>query len=475
MVGPAGNHAAEDTGRSTAHATLQAGDHTGDHTGGGPAGQRTGHAAQQGDGRRENAVLRELVTVYRHLSGLALQHADVGTVAQLLAERLTATVSVVSPAMDVLAAAGPDGEPERAAERVRQAMAHPRLGQVLSTTAQARRVLRMPELDEGRATIVAPILVGDDVPAYLLTLNERGTGEDVGLLLTEHAATICGVILGRERVVAASARAVRDDLVEGLILGREVDEGEVQRWAQHLGYDAALTHRVLSVSFDISGLADTPDAAVARRQRVADAVDDFFRHRVPEVITSIRDTEVVVVLPVPGARSPSLPGLHQLSGSCITRVREQFPDAVVTVGMGGACREPAQIARSYAEARRTINVVRRLGRQGSVVAFDDLGIHQLLLQVPDLAELRSFAAGVLGRLDSEEPGRRAEYLTTLGCYFRENNSPQRASRILHLHPNTVAYRIRRIEEITGLRFERYRDRLMAQVALEIQDALGDST
>jgi len=114
-------------------------------------------------------------------------------------------------------------------------------------------------------------------------------------------------------------------------------------------------------------------------------------------------------------------------------------------------------------------------RTGAVAAFEDLGIHRLLLQVPDLAELRSFAADVLGKLSMHEHEHKSEYLTTLACYFRENNSPQRASRILHVHPNTVAYRVKRIEEITGLRLDNYSDRLIAQVALEILDSLGDES
>ena len=93
--------------------------------------------------------------------------------------------------------------------------------------------------------------------------------------------------------------------------------------------------------------------------------------------------------------------------------------------------------------------------------------------MPDLSELRSFAADVLGKLSRHERERNSEYLTTLACYFRENNSPQRAARVLHVHPNTVAYRVKRIEEITGLRLDNYRDRLTTQVALEILDALGD--
>ena len=135
------------------------------------------------------------------------------------------------------------------------------------------------------------------------------------------------------------------------------------------------------------------------------------------------------------------------------------------------------VARSYAQAERTTQTLQRLGRsggKGAVSAFGDLGILRLLLQVPDLGELRSFAAEVLGKLSEHEHEHKSEYLSTLACYFRENNSPQRASRLLHVHPNTVAYRIKRIEEITGLRLDNYRDRLIAQVALEILDALPEA-
>jgi hypothetical protein len=72
----------------------------------------------------------------------------------------------------------------------------------------------------------------------------------MSLLVTEHAATICGVILGRERVVAAAARRVRDDLVEGLLLGRGRDAADAARWAAHLSSLPALEH---DNSLDIDG------------------------------------------------------------------------------------------------------------------------------------------------------------------------------------------------------------------------------
>ena len=418
---------------------------------------------------RENAALRELVTVYRYLSGLALQDADLAGVVRLLSDRTAATVAVLTQLMDVLTAAAPGVTAEKAAADVREHMVHPRLGQVLRASRLSQRALRLPKVGGMPAIIVAPVLVGDEVPSYLITIDpaENIFGEDMSLLVTEHAATICGVILGRERVVAAAARRVRDDLVEGLLLGRGRDNADVSRWAAHLGYDPARDHNVVAIAFDLppSAAPNYGDGA-AQRQRIWESIEHFVATRAPEAIVSARESEVVVVTAAPM-------DARQLAAACLARLSELFPAAKVVIGIGGTCRDPREVARSYAQAERTTQTLQRLGRSGAVSAFGDLGILRLLLQVPDLAELRSFAADVLGKLSMHEHEHKSEYLTTLACYFRENNSPQRASRILHVHPNTVAYRVKRIEEITGLRLDNYTDRLIAQVALEILDSLGE--
>jgi sugar diacid utilization regulator len=443
---------------------------TGGAAAGGPATGGTVTASID----RENAALRELVTVYRYLSGLALQDADLAGVVRLISDRMSATVAVVTQLMDVLTAAAPGVSTEKAAADVRDHVVHPRLGQVLRASRLTQRALRLPNVGSMPAIIVAPVMVGDEVPSYLITIDPADNifGEDMSLLVTEHAATICGIILGRERVVAAAARRVRDDLVEGLLLGRGRDSTDTDRWAAHLGYDPARDHNIVAIAFDPAVSSAPPDAAAAaaQRQRVRESIEHFVTTRAPEAIISARESEVVVVTV---ATDNSAQNARRLAEACLVRLGELFPSAKVVIGIGGTCRDPKDLARSYAQAQRTTQTLQRLGRAGTVAAFSDLGIMRLLLQVPDLAELRSFALDVLGKLSTHEHEHNSEYLATLACYFRENNSPQRASRVLHVHPNTVAYRVKRIEEITGLRLDNYGDRLIAQVALEILDALGD--
>ena len=191
---------------------------------------------------------------------------------------------------------------------------------------------------------------------------------------------------------------------------------------------------------------------------------------IPEAIVVVRESEVVAVALVPTGSKPGLDGVRALAARCRGAIVERYPDVTVVAGIGGCGRLPVEISRSYQEARRAIDAAARMGTTPAVVAYDDLGIHRLLLQLPDLGELRGFATAVLGEL-VRDPGR-AELLQTLSAWFRTGGSPQRTARALHLHANTVGYRIRRVEEITGLRLDDHRDRLMAQVACEIVEVLG---
>jgi hypothetical protein len=211
-----------------------------------PLDGRDGRAALDGraaegsrDVDRENSVLRELVTVYRHLSGLAMQDADLAGVVQLISERATATVAVVSQLMDVQTAASPGLPPEKAAALVREHVVHPRLGQVLRASRLSQRALRLPNVGGTPAIIVAPILVGDEVPSYLITLDpaEESFGEDMSAAghrarrhdLRGHPRPRAGGRRGRPPGPRRPGR--------GPAARPRPGPADAARWAAHLGYD----------------------------------------------------------------------------------------------------------------------------------------------------------------------------------------------------------------------------------------------
>ncbi|HEY2222137.1 PucR family transcriptional regulator [Actinomycetospora sp.] len=432
--------------------------------------------------------------LHRRLSTLATAH-DTGpaAVVGLLTEELGAVAGVIGPGPDhtVLAACAPGADEARAAAVLRAEVAGARARRVLAAAGRGGRALRVP----GSGTwvrVVVPVVVGGDTAAFLIAEEDPAQrdrpaaleGDDVLLLAAEHAATIVGVLLGRERVLAVAAGTVRDDLLSGLLLGRARSTDEAAQWAEHVGFDVGVAHRVLVVvprgrpthpdptrpDPTHAEVAPDPEAATARPLLLAEVRDRLAR-LVPGVLALVRDSEVVALVPVAAdpvavgtaaarafARSPAAEAARGAEG------QGRWP---VTVALGREVDDVAGLPRSYDQARRTVEAARRLGREGRLLRFDDLGVHRLLLQVPDPEDARVFAREVLGRLATDSSERTVELIRTLARYFREDGSPQRTAKVLSVHPNTVGYRLRRAEELSGLALDRYQDRLAAQVALEI--------
>ena len=420
------------------------------------------------DGQDEAALLRKLVAMCGHLSALASQTVELGPVVRVLADSTGAGVAVVDRGLEPLASAGADELVSQLAE----AGGGARLRTVLAAAARSRRPMSVPgpgsnalgapaTRSPGGQTLVAPIWVGEGVAGYLLTLGgDLGLTEDMRLLAVEHAAMVCGIVLGRALVVTAAAGRARQQLVEGLLSSRDRDDPEVERWGRHLGLDPTREYYVISVATSeaTAGTAQSPVELLLVRQ-------------VPDAIVASRSGEVIAIVPVKGGGTAAVEQGRALVRACVIGNGQQT--LVKAAGIGDPCGSAGEIARSYAEASRALAASIRSGRIGAVTAFTDLGIQRLLLRVPEVGDLRSFAIEVLGALAAEQQSTGVDYLATLAAYFQQNGSPRRAAQQLHVHPNTVSYRIRRAEELTGLSLHIHRDRLMAEVAVEILSGLDD--
>lgn len=112
----------------------------------------------------------------------------------------------------------------------------------------------------------------------------------------------------------------------------------------------------------------------------------------------------------------------------------------------------------------------RIAMRGAtgVAVFDDHPLGAVLVSSPDAA-LRA-AEIVLGPVATD-----AELLGTLSCWFSEQGSAARTAQRLHCHANTVRYRLRRIERLTGRSTGDPRALAELYIALEAVRRLPDLT
>ncbi|HWU23954.1 MAG TPA: helix-turn-helix domain-containing protein, partial [Nocardioides sp.] len=105
------------------------------------------------------------------------------------------------------------------------------------------------------------------------------------------------------------------------------------------------------------------------------------------------------------------------------------------------------------------------GGRVSVLASEEVTSHVMLLAaVPDDVR-RAYALRLLGTLVDHDERTGGELVETLRTFLECSGSWTRTAEALHLHVNTVRYRIERVQDLTGRDLARFDDRVDIYLAL----------
>ena len=140
-------------------------------------------------------------------------------------------------------------------------------------------------------------------------------------------------------------------------------------------------------------------------------------------------------------------------------------------GVSRSFSAPEDIGRYRRQAEIALETGRRWQPETGVYYYRDLALRAMVDAATEKLgpeNCRHPALGLLERYDRETDG---EYLHTLRVYALSSFSNQESSKELHIHRNTLGYRLGRIEELTGIRLEDRDTRL--HLALSFMMELGN--
>lgn len=183
--------------------------------------------------------------------------------------------------------------------------------------------------------------------------------------------------------------------------------------------------------------------------------------------------EAIALLALPAVSSEhdgSETGLH--ADTLLEAVRDPLTaglndDGRLTLGVSAAVHSAEGLRGALEEARHARRVA--AARPGRVCAagHQELASHVLLLPfVPDDVR-RAFTARLLDPLRDYDRRHRAELIPTLEAFLDCDGSWTRCAARLHLHVNTLRYRVGRIEQLTSRDLSRLEDKLDFFLALRM--------
>lgn len=290
---------------------------------------------------------------------------------------------------------------------------------------------------EGQRTLGRLVVFGPEP----ISLEER--------LVVEQSAAAVALVITKQQAVSAVESKYRADFLRDALHGRAGPPERVVAHAHALGWD--LGRPMVAVVAEIDPGEDELDSEEERlaQERFAAAWARSMRPADPRAAVAGFSHEVVALL------APR-------DGDDRDAVLEQVDSVVRAVrGLGGGGRRPFSVGVSrtmadvaglkdaYEEARKAVEVGRRLHGSQAVSHFDSLGVFRLLSLVPDAEELHKFAAETLGPLATDDRPDHADLRETLTVLLEHNLNVAETARELHFHYNSLRYRIGKLERILG--------------------------
>ncbi|MFJ2738791.1 PucR family transcriptional regulator [Streptomyces sp. NPDC087440] len=326
-------------------------------------------------------------------------------------------------------------------------------------TRSGRTVCRTPSAPELPAARALEHLHGDAgetlrveaeaTPYDTWYLHVPRTGTTPPRALHETAEFVARFRHRHDRRQAARRRAGQDLIA--LTERQDTDSGSLTNALESCGPLAEGPWRVV-----ISSTGERHDDGSA-----GEALTEALRH-LPSAAFAVGttpDAEVVAVLRSTEDDLAELRAAWPLVQGC-------RPEIPLHAGLSTLVMEPSGLRAALGQARFALAAARRSSpTPGLVTAVEDLSSLESLLAGIPAGVRRIFSARTLGPLVDESTAAHHRLLETLEVFLAHNCSWTRTAEALHLHINTVHYRINRVQHLTGRDLSRLDHKLDLRAAL----------
>ena len=421
---------------------------------------------------RDGQVQRRAGEVYQVLIQQAIQDAPTQAMAGTLAEAAGRVVDLEDEYGVLQAVAAPRGP--NSLPSAEDAMTLYSAREILGVSTRApvgsstpsciRRVLT----DQRYEVCSAPISLGSTIGGFLTLLGKSAEIQDLDEQIVTRAASAFAFPIAKHRAVMETQTRLQGSFLESLFAGTMTDEEEIAARARYLGHNLNEPYDTVCFTLNephpgVHARADgdhggrwTSFVDLARRELV---------DRWPRAL--VRERGDLLAALIPADENTSADKMRAL----LDEVRERLGmmvDGAATVGLGRRAAGARDIVRSYGEAEQTARIGHQFLGGNRTITFEELGVYRLIARVEDPEALDGFRREYLGPLEEYDARHAAELIDTLEGFFACNGNHARAAELLHLHRNTLLYRLERIESLTGRDLADAETRLSLQLALKIR-------
>ncbi|WP_158232464.1 helix-turn-helix domain-containing protein [Sporosarcina sp. P13] len=306
---------------------------------------------------------------------------------------------------------------------------------------------------------IFPILLHDKAVAYLIIPKIYNEWDHLDLVAIEQAKNILSLKFTQEHTGIEVENRLRLDYVYDLILGLETEEDLLRR-ARYLKISFQQPRQIIILTF--KNHLDTEHLDSKRLSQFSEKLQyDLGFSKIH--LSTIHGSKLVIIVPVEET--------DLLTKNILSYFKENYPTNDISIGISNAVLEATEYVSGYNEAKKAAQFVNLFGEKKHFLHYNDLGIIGVIFESSNYTSLRTFKNKYLGKLINYEGQNKSDLIQSLQVFLDNESAYQATAKQLHVHYNTLRYRIERVEEIIQLDLSSAQNRLNLQIALAIHQLL----
>ena len=197
-----------------------------------------------------------------------------------------------------------------------------------------------------------------------------------------------------------------------------------------------------------------------------DNVRNLLSGKSRDFVTAVDEKNIIVVKEL--ADKDGSRELEKMAKEMMEILRAESEDDKIHIAYGTVVNDIKEVSKSYKEAKLALDVGKIFFDEKDIVAYSTLGIGRLIYRLPT-----SLCENFLHEIFGEEIPQALDEETTatVNKFLQNNLNIAETSRQLHMHRNTLIYRLEQIEKRTGLDLRQFEDAMTFKIASMVMNYL----
>lgn len=320
-----------------------------------------------------------------------------------------------------------------------------------------------------------PIIVNRKNLGWLTVVSDNNHHSDLEIITIEKGANILAIELLKINELSNMEQALKGDFLDNLIQNQNKEY--LIKCGKNYKFRFHKNHRIIIIELKDTGNLTKSEKDELEFKSVVKyhyhIVNNLISAAFPNSISLIKGNKIVSVIEEKENNKKNIKAfLDKVMSKRIVLNGVFANESTINIraGISSIIQSTEDFKQAYDNTQKVLQILESSENRGNHYLFyEDLKIDMLLLN-NSRETLKKFVMDTLGTLiDGENKSR--DLLITLKVYIQSNGNWTYAKDSLHIHGNTLSYRLKRITDLLKVDINIYKERLGIQLALEIYDIL----